>query len=96
MLTVEWKASARQDLLEILAFIGEYNKFAADNLYERIEHDLERAADYPYLYKSSSRLLGLREIVVHPNYIVLYRVTVTSIEVVNVVHARCEFPKRNA
>ncbi|MHB1737256.1 MAG: type II toxin-antitoxin system RelE/ParE family toxin [Acidithiobacillus sp.] len=35
---------------------------------------------------------GLREIVAHPNYIVLYRVTATCIEIVNVVHARREFP----
>jgi len=40
----------------------------------------------------SQRILGLREIVVHPNYIVLYRVAATCIEVVNVVHARREFP----
>lgn len=29
---------------------------------------------------------------IHPNYIVLYRVAATCIEVVNVVHARREFP----
>jgi plasmid stabilization system protein ParE len=35
---------------------------------------------------------GLREIVAHPNYIVLYRVTAASVEIVDVVHARREFP----
>ena len=46
----------------------------------------------PYLYRISDRVPGLREIVAHPNYLVLYRVTATCIEIVNVVHARREFP----
>ncbi|WGQ03914.1 MULTISPECIES: type II toxin-antitoxin system RelE/ParE family toxin, partial [Pseudomonas syringae group] len=29
----------------------------------------------------------------HPNYLVFYRVTSTRIEVVNVVHARQEYPQ---
>ena len=40
-------------------------------------------ADHPYLYC----VPGLREIVAHPNYLVLYR-----IEVVAIVHSRREFP----
>ncbi|EEX9459584.1 type II toxin-antitoxin system RelE/ParE family toxin, partial [Escherichia coli] len=31
-------------------------------------------------------------IVAHPNYIILYRVTTSSVEVVNVIHARRQFP----
>ena len=92
MLTIEWKASAHADLLEILNFISERNEQAAERLFERIEHDLEHAAEHPYLYKQSDRIIGLREIVTHPNYVVLYRVAGTCIEVVNVVHARQEFP----
>ncbi|RJX85236.1 type II toxin-antitoxin system RelE/ParE family toxin, partial [Escherichia coli] len=40
----------------------------------------------------SDRVSGLREIVVHPNYIVLYRVAASSIEIANIVHARRQFP----
>jgi len=92
VLPIEWKASADTDLLEILDFISERNEQAAEHLFERIEHDLEHAAEHPYLYKPSQRIPGLREIVTHPNYVVFYRVTATCIEVVNVVHARLEFP----
>jgi plasmid stabilization system protein ParE len=35
---------------------------------------------------------GLREIVAHPNYVLLYHVAADRIEVVNVVHTRREFP----
>ena len=92
MLLIEWKASADADLFEILDYISERNEQAAERLYGLIQGTLEHASDHPYLYKPSQRILGLREIVVHPNYIVLYRVAATCIEVVNVVHARREFP----
>ena len=39
-----------------------------------------------------NRIPGLREIVAHPNYIVLYRVAADRIKVVNVVHVCRQFP----
>jgi len=92
VLPVEWKASADADLLEILAYISERNELAAERLYERIQQDLVHASEHPYLFKPSRRVSGAREIVTHPNYVILYRVTRTCIEVVNVVHARRQFP----
>ena len=92
MLLIEWTASAKLDLLEILDYIAERNEKAADRLFERIEQDLEHAAEHPYLFKSSQRVPGLRELVTHPNYIICDQVTATCIKVVNVVHARREFP----
>jgi plasmid stabilization system protein ParE len=35
---------------------------------------------------------GTREAVVHPNYIIVYRVTTDAVEIVSVVHARQEYP----
>lgn len=92
VLPIEWKASADAELLEILAFISERNALAAQRLYEGIKQDLEHASEHPYLFKPSLRVPGAREIVTHPNYILLYRVTSSCIEVVNMVHARREFP----
>jgi plasmid stabilization system protein ParE len=63
---IEWTPTARSDLLEILDYIAERNEKAADRLFERIEQDLEHAAEHPYLFKSSERVPGLREIVTHP------------------------------
>jgi toxin ParE1/3/4 len=92
MLPIEWRASANEDLAEILNFIRARNELAAVRLFERIEAALEHTSQHPYLYKQSERVNGLREIVAHPNYLVLYRVTPTAIEVVNVVHAKTDFP----
>ncbi len=44
-------------------------------------------AEHPYLYRQSEKVLGLREIVAHPNYLILYRVAAHQIEIVAVVHA---------
>ena len=92
MLPIEWRATAKEDLAEILAYIHARNPRAAARIFELIESALEHTSVHPYLYKQGTRAHGLREIVVHPNYIVLYRVTPTSIEVVNVVHAKTNFP----
>jgi len=35
---------------------------------------------------------GTREIVVHPNYVVIYRVTISAIEIINVLHSRQQYP----
>ena len=93
MLSVEWSKSAKADLLEILLFISERDEFAADALQEAIERSLEHLPEHPYLYKQSFRVPGLREIVVHPNYIVLYKVNSLAIEIANIVHARQQYPR---
>jgi len=38
------------------------------------------------------RVPGTREAVVHPNYILIYRVTADAVEIVNLVHARQRCP----
>ena len=40
----------------------------------------------------TGRVSGTREAVVHPNYILIYRVATDAIEVVSLVHARQAYP----
>jgi toxin ParE1/3/4 len=92
LLPVIWLASAKDDLKNILRFIANENPHAARNMKRLIEESVLPIAEHPYIYRHSSRVPGLREIVAHPNYLVLYHVKETCIEVVTVVHARREFP----
>ena len=91
MAAVEWGDEARADLLRILDYIGERNPWAAERLADRIEQAVSQLPHHPYLYKQSERVPGARELVVHPNYIVFYRV-VAVVEILAVVHAHRNFP----
>ncbi len=48
-------------------------------------------AEHPYLFRVG-RVAGTRELVAHPNYIVIYRVLTERVEIVDVVHARQSYP----
>lgn len=91
MLPIFWRASAREDLLSILRYIAERNPSAARLMRDQIESAIVPAATHPYLFRSG-RIAGTREIVAHPNYILVYRVLADRIEVVSVLHSRQEYP----
>lgn len=92
MLPIFWRASALDDLRQIVTYIARENPPAARRMKVRLESAVLPIAEHPYLYRQSERVPGTREIVAHPNYIVLYRVAAARVEVVNVVHARRQFP----
>ena len=91
MLAVAWSAKALNDLDEIVAYIGARNRTAALDLAERIEESVIPAAQFPYMFRNG-RVEGTREVVAHPNYIVIYRVTAEHILVTAVVHAMRQYP----
>ena len=91
MLPVFWRAEARANLSSIIRFIANESPPAARRMRGLIEDSVLPAAEHPYLYHSG-KVPGTREIIAHPNYIVVYRVTADRIEVVNVLHARQEYP----
>ncbi len=57
----------------------------------RIESSVRPLAEHPYLFRPG-RVPGTRELVAHPNYIVIYRVTPEHVEIVRVLHARQQYP----
>ena len=91
MLPVVWSEKPLEDLDGIVAFIAPRDFNAAIRLQERIEQAVEPTASHPYMFRSG-RVDGTREIVAHPNYIVVYRVLADMILVTAVVHARQEYP----
>lgn len=91
MLPVVWLRPALDDLREIATFIAWENPEAARRMKRLIQASIEPVAEHPYLYRTG-RMPGTRELVAHPNYVLVYRVTLERIEVVNVLHARQEYP----
>jgi toxin ParE1/3/4 len=91
VLKLVWRARALSDLETILSYIADRNVAAADELLAVIEACTERLPEHPFLYRTG-RVDGTREAVVHPNYIVIYRVGSDEVEIINVVHARQQYP----
>jgi toxin ParE1/3/4 len=92
LLPIVWRKTARDDLAQIIRYIALENPLAAQRMKRLLEDAVLPLAKHPRLYRISERVPGLREIVAHPNYIVLYRVADDRIEVVSVVHARRHYP----
>ncbi|MBY0579171.1 MAG: type II toxin-antitoxin system RelE/ParE family toxin [Burkholderiales bacterium] len=88
---VAWRPEARAALRAILSHIAERNPAAAFNLFEEIERSASALPQHPYLYRHG-RVAVTREIVVHPNYVVVTRVTADSIGIVSVLHSRQQYP----
>lgn len=91
MLSVEWRPQARQSLWAILDYLGDRNHYAAESLYQAIVDTTEALPQHPYLYRPG-RVSGTREAVISPNYLVIYRVVTDHISIVDVLHARQEYP----
>lgn len=75
-------------------FIAADKPLAALALDEAIEEHAERALANPLLYKPG-RVDGTREIVVHPNYVMVYRVDDQHITILRVMHAAQKWPTGN-
>lgn len=91
MLRLVWRPKARRDLLDIAAFIRQRNPLAAQRLSALIRDAAERLPEHPYVHRPG-RVPGTREAVVHPNYILIYRVLADTVEVITVLHARQKYP----
>ncbi|WP_070157979.1 type II toxin-antitoxin system RelE/ParE family toxin [Sphingobium phenoxybenzoativorans] len=91
MLTLVWRASAVDDVETIFAYIARHNVAAADQLKAAIMACAEQLPRHPLLYRAG-RAEGTREAIVHPNYILIYRVSANMVEIVRVIHARREYP----
>ncbi|KGS33459.1 type II toxin-antitoxin system RelE/ParE family toxin [Burkholderia pseudomallei] len=83
---------AEEDLLDILEFIGEDDPNAALALVQMIREKVEGLRVRPRLYRAG-RVSGTREMVVHHNYIVVYSNEADLVEVLNVKHARQQWPE---
>ena len=80
------RPQAKEDLLEIWAYIAADNPAAADNLLRRIDKKSRTLADYPYMGRERSDIdPGLYSFPVG-NYLIFYEHTDNGIEIVRVLH----------
>jgi addiction module RelE/StbE family toxin len=82
---------ALADREAIMTFIAADNVTAAIDLDLEFEAKAEIARQRPTLYKAG-RVKGTRELVVRPNYVMVYRVLPDAVEVLRVLHATQQWP----
>ena len=82
---------ALADRDHIMAYIAQDNPTAAIDLDLEFEAKAENARLRPKLYKGG-RVKGTREIVVRPNYVMVYRFTGDVVEVLRLLHAAQPWP----
>lgn len=74
-----------------MEFIGTDNPVAAIELDLAFESHADALPLHPTLYKPG-RVKGTREIVVHPNYVMVYAITGQTISILRVLHAARQWP----
>ena len=91
MLPVIWSHAARADLKAIIAYIADRSPSAALALHNALVRAAAKLPQQPLLYRPG-RIANTRELVVHKNYILVYKVSNTEIRVQSVLHARQQYP----
>lgn len=93
---IEWRPMAREDLRAIMRHIGKDNPTRAKSFGQELRDKSKPLAQHPELGRQGRPGLPdwLRELVVHPNYIMFYRVLaeVRTVEILRVKHAAQQVP----
>lgn len=89
---IQWRPQAEADREAIFDYIAQDNPGAALSLNAEFDSKAEQAAQRPQLYKAG-RMRGTREIVVRPNYVMIYRIDEGGITILRVLHAAQQWPR---
>ncbi len=93
---IEWRPMAREDLRVIVRYIGKDNPTRAKRFGQDLRDKTQSLAQHPELGRHGRPGLPdwLCELVVHPNYIVFYRVLAEArtVEILRVKHAAQQTP----
>jgi toxin ParE1/3/4 len=82
-MTVKWLQSALDNLVSIADYIALDNPVRAKTFVQEIRQKSNLLVDFPNVGRAG-RVLGTRELVVHKNYILVYRVRAQKVEILSV------------
>lgn len=91
MLALEWRSTARADLLAIIDYISDDNPDAAQALKDEIETKVSMLRTHPKAFRQG-RVDGTRELVVRSNYVVVYLIDAQTISILRVLQAAQQWP----
>lgn len=91
MPALEWRETARADLLAIADYIADDNPNAAQRLVDDIEAKVAKLTEHPKLYRTG-RVAGTKEMLVRGNYVVIYAEDARAVTILRVLHAAMQWP----
>lgn len=86
-----WRPAAIADRKKITAYIAQGNLQAAIEMGDMLIEKAEQLDEHPKLGRVG-RVKGTRELVAHPNYLLIYRIVGEVAEVLRVKHAAQKWP----
>lgn len=86
-----WRPTAIADRKQITAYIAQDNPQAAIEMGDMLIEKAKQLDEHPKLGRVG-RAKGTRELVAHPNYILIYRIVGEVAEVLRVKHAAQKWP----
>ena len=89
---LRWRPASPDDREAIMQHIETDNPQAAVDLDNAFEAKADKAKENPLMYRQG-RVPGTREIVVHTNYVMVYRIVDDAVEVLRVLHAAQQWPR---
>jgi len=92
-MAVKWTKTALANLIAIVDYIEKDNAERAKSFALEIQAKTNSLAEFPGMGRPG-RVIGTRELVIHPNYIIPYRVRGDVVEILRVQHAARRWPRR--
>lgn len=92
-MAVKWTKTALANLGAIVAYIEKDNPERAKSFVMEIEAKTNSLAEFPSMGRPG-RVIGTRELVIHPNYIIPYRMRGGVVEILRVQHIARRWPRR--
>lgn len=90
-MTIKWTKRAVGNLESVLDYIARDNERAAVQFRVFIIDKVAVLEQHPHMGRTCD-VRGARELVIHENYIVVYRVRNEALEILRIRHARRKFP----
>jgi toxin ParE1/3/4 len=91
--SLEWSPRARRSYDTFLDELAEKNAWAALAFNDDVLEKLSLIQTFPHLYRESARVKGVREMVIRPNFFIVYRVSRVSLRILNFEHSRRNWPQ---
>ena len=86
-----WTSQARDNLREIVSYIGADNPSAAREMQARIEKLTAYVARQPFMGRPGA-VLGTREAIPHPSYRLVYQLGEEAVFILAIVHTSRRWP----